>query len=99
MSLTDWFHDGLGSPIGTLVSIEASNLQTSLTPGGLLAAWMRLAWTLEPEFEPIGDQAKASAILRADDTGGRIEGQACWLWCQEAPKPSHPEALPTRPPK
>ncbi len=81
ISLTAWFHYGLGITINSIVSILAGHLHTKLTPGGLLAAWMRMAWILEPWYDEIGTQAKNSAVLHADETGWRVEGQTCWLWC------------------
>jgi hypothetical protein len=81
ISLTAWFHYGLGITINSVVSILACHLQTKLTPGGLLAAWMRVAVLLEPWYDQIGEQAKKAAVLHADETGWRIEGQTCWLWC------------------
>ncbi len=81
ISLTAWFHYGLGITINSIVSILACHLQTKLTPGGLLAAWIRVAALLEPWYDQIGEQTKKAAVLHADETGWRIEGQTCWLWC------------------
>ncbi len=81
ISLTAWFHYGLGITIHSIVSIRVCPLQTKLTPGGLLAAWIRVAALLEPGYDPIGEQAKKAAVLHADETGWRIEGQTCGLWC------------------
>ena len=81
ISLTAWFHYGLGITISSILSILTYHLQTKLTSGGLLAAWMRTAVILEPWYDQIGEQAKTAAVLHADETGWRIEGQTCWLWC------------------
>ncbi len=81
ISLTAWFHYGLGITISSILSILAHHLQTKLTSGGLLAAWIRVATLLEPWYDQIGEQAKKAAVLHADETGWRIEGQTCWLWC------------------
>lgn len=81
ISLTAWFHYGLGITISSILSILTYHLQTRLTPGGLLAAWMRVANILEPWYDEIGTQARNSAVLHADETGWRVEGQTCWLWC------------------
>jgi len=81
ISLTAWFHYGLGITINSILSILAYHLQTKLTSGGLVAAWMRVAIILEPWYDQIGEQAKKAAVLHADETGWRIEGQTCWLWC------------------
>ena len=81
VALTSWFHYGLGITISQVVSILQYHLHTKLTPGGLVAMWLRLAWILEPWYDEIGRQARASAVLHADETGWRVEGQTCWLWC------------------
>ncbi len=81
ISLTAWFHYGLGITINSIISILDHHLQTKLTSGGLLAAWIRTAGILEPWYDQIGVQAKKSAVLHGDETGWRIEGQTCWLWC------------------
>ncbi|MHC4611833.1 MAG: IS66 family transposase [Planctomycetota bacterium] len=81
IGLTAWFHYGLGITINSIISILAYHLQTKLTSGGLVAAWMRVATILEPWYDQIGEQAKSAAVLHADETGWRIEGQTCWLWC------------------
>ena len=81
VALTSWFHYGLGITINQVVSILQYHLHTQLTPGGLVAMWLRLALILEPWYDEIGRQARASAVLHADETGWRVEGQTCWLWC------------------
>ena len=80
IALTAWFHYGLGITISSIISILTHHLQTKLTSGSLLAAWMRTAVILEPWYDQIGEQAKKAAVLHADETGWRIEGQTCWLW-------------------
>lgn len=81
IALTGWFHYGLGITIDHIVELLAGHLQTRLTPGGLVDAWRRLAEVLEGWYEQIGEQARSSARLHADETGWRVEGQTHWLWC------------------
>jgi len=81
VSLTGWFHYGLGITIDQIVKILGCHLQTKLTPGGLIQAWHRLGDALLPWYETIGEQAKTSAHLHADETGWRVNGQTHWLWC------------------
>ena len=81
IALTSWFHYGLGITIDQIVDILDHHLQTKLTPGGLIDAWRRLAEVLEAWYEQIGQQAKKSAHLHADETGWRVNGQTHWLWC------------------
>jgi len=81
ISFTSWCHYGLGVTIDQLVDILQYHLQTKLSAGGLIAAWRRLADILTPWYEQIGEEAKRSAYLHADETGWRVRGRTCWLWC------------------
>jgi hypothetical protein len=81
ISLTSWFHYGLGITIDQIVDILDFHLQTKLTPGGLINAWQRLSEVLLAWYEQIAEEAKKSAYLHADETGWRVNGQGCWLWC------------------
>jgi len=81
ISLTSWFHYGLGVTIDQIIDILSYHLQTELTPGGLINAWQRLSEILLAWYEQIAEEAKNSAYLHADETGWRINGQGCWLWC------------------
>ncbi len=81
ISLTSWFHYGLGVTIDQIIDILSYHLQTELTPGGLINAWRRLGEILLAWYEQIAEEAKNSAYLHADETGWRVNGQGCWLWC------------------
>ena len=81
IALSSWFHYGLGVTIGQVRDILGSHLHTDITAGGLLAGWHRLAETLFPWYEQIGREARAGAVLHADETGWRVDGQTHWLWC------------------
>ena len=81
ISFTGWCHYGLGVTIDQQVDILQYHLQLRLSAGGLIAAWQRLAEILTPWYEQIGDQARKSAYLHADETGWRVQGRTCWLWC------------------
>jgi len=81
VSLSSWFHYGLGVTIAQVIDILSHHLQTRITPGGLVDAWQRLAAVLADWYEQIAEQARKSAVLHADETGWRVNGQTCWLWC------------------
>lgn len=81
VALTAWFHYGLGITIEQVVQILSSHLQTKVTPGGMVGAWQRLAMILLVWYEQIGQEARHSATLHADETGWRVAGQTHWLWC------------------
>lgn len=76
-----WCHYGLGVTIDQLIDILQFHLQTRLSAGGLVDIWQRTAGILTPWYEQIAEQAKQSAHLHADETGWRVQGQTCWLWC------------------
>jgi transposase len=81
VALSSWFHYGLGVTIGQTRDILASHLHTDITAGGLVDGWRRLAEALFPWYEQIAQQARAGAVLHADETGWRVDGQTHWLWC------------------
>lgn len=81
MALSSWFHYGLGITIGQVRDILDHHLQTQITAGGLIDGWRRLAECLFPWYEQIADEARAGAVLHADETGWRVDGQTHWLWC------------------
>ena len=81
VALSSWFHYGLGITLGQVRDILSSHLHTGITAGGLLDGWHRLAQTLYPWYEQIAADARNSAVLHADETGWRVDGQTYWLWC------------------
>jgi len=81
VALSSWFHYGLGVTLGQVRDILGSHLHTNITAGGLLDGWQRLAQTMFPWYEQIGREARAGAVLHADETGWRVDGDTYWLWC------------------
>ena len=81
VALTAWLHYGLGVTIDQIVDVLGDHLHTKLSRGGLVAAWQRLATLLQEWYEQIAREAKDSAVLHADETGWRVNGQGYWLWC------------------
>lgn len=81
VALTSWFHYGLGVTIAQVIDILGYHLQTRLTPGGLVDAWRRLSFVLKEWYEQIAEEARRSAVLHADETSWRVNGQTHWLWC------------------
>ena len=80
-TLTSWLHYGLGVTIEQVREILGYHLQTRLSAGGLVAMWRRVARIFEPWYEQIAGEARKSAVLHADETGWRVNGQTYWLWC------------------
>ena len=81
VALTSWLHYGLGLSISQTQELAFCQFRTHLSAGGLAAAWQRLAEVLEPWYIQIGEQARSSALLHADETGWRMNGKTWWLWC------------------
>jgi len=81
VAMTAWLHYGLGVTLDQIVDILGYHLHTSLTAGGLIDTWRRLAAILESWYEQIAKEAIKSAVLHADETGWRTNGQPRWLWC------------------
>jgi len=81
VGLTSWLHYGLGLSIGQVRELALCQFQTHLSAGGLVAAWQRLATIIEPWYVQLAEQARASAVLHADETGWRMNGRTWWLWC------------------
>ncbi len=81
VSLTGWLHYGIGVSIGQVLELVGIHLHTHLSAGGLISCWHRLGEVLAPWHEQIADAARAGAVLHADETGWRVNGQTHWLWC------------------
>lgn len=81
VSFASWCHYGLGVTLDQLIDLLQYHLRTRLSAGGLVAAWQRLAEVLTPWYQQLAEEAKRSAYLHADETGWRVQGQTCWLWC------------------
>jgi transposase len=81
LALTSWLHYGLGLSIEQVRELVLYQFRTRLSAGGLVAAWQRVAEVFVPWYERIGEDLKASAVLHADETGWRMNGQTWWLWC------------------
>ena len=76
-----WLHYGLGIVTTKVTRILNATAQFQVTASGLLQAWQRLAETLKSVYAEIGAEAQASAVLYADETGWRVNGEPFWLHC------------------
>ena len=81
LALSTWLHYGLGVTTSQVVEVFTGHLQLTLTPGGLLQMWHRLADVLAPWYEQIRRCCLDAGVLHADETGWRVEGKTWWLWC------------------
>ncbi len=71
VSLSSWFHYGLGITVSQVQDILNHHLHTTITPGGLIHSRQRPAEVMAPWYEEIGRQARSSTYLHADAEGDR----------------------------
>ncbi len=79
--LTAWLHYALGNTLSQIVEVFNFHLQMTVTPGGVMQMWQRLAEILYPWYEQIRQEALHSAVLHGDESGWRVNGRTHWLWC------------------
>ena len=85
-ALSAWLHYGLGHSLSQIASVLDTTFQHTVSAGGLLHGWSRLAMIFEPWYHRIADLACESSVLHADETGHRVAGQTRWLWCFATPE-------------
>lgn len=78
---TAWLHYMVGISIHNLLKMLNYLHGFPISAGGLVQGWQRLAKLLKPEYGKIGQKARDSAVLNADETGWRLNGITRWLWC------------------
>jgi transposase len=78
---TAWLHYLVGMSVSNIVKLLGIVADFSITAGGLTQAWKNLATSLEPLYDDIGQKVRNAAVLHADETGWRINGNTHWLWC------------------
>jgi transposase len=76
-----WLHYGAGVTLSQVRDVFASHLQMGLSEGGLCEMWKRLAVLLLAWYQRLQQEALDSAVLHADETGWRVNGETHWLWC------------------
>ncbi len=81
VALTAWLHYGLGTTLSQILAVLGHALHFTLTEGGLVDAWGRLAAILKPWYDAIAQEVKGAGTLHADETGWRVAGRTVWLWC------------------
>jgi hypothetical protein len=84
-ALSAWLHYGLGNSLSQIASVFDTAFRHTVSEGGLIHGWQRIAMIVEPWYHQIADQACASGVLHADETGHRVAGETRWLWCFATP--------------
>jgi len=79
--LSAWLHYLLGVTLAQILDVFNFHLHFKLTAGGLVQMWRRLREILFAWYLEIQTPALSSAVLHADETGWRVNGQTHWLWC------------------
>lgn len=94
--LSSWLHYGLGQSLSQIVSVFDSLFHFPISAGGLTQQWARIGAIFAPWYEQIAEEARAGAVLHADETGWRVAGRTHWLWCFTNPSLSYYVIDPSR---
>jgi hypothetical protein len=78
---TAWLHYLIGISVNNLTKMVNIFANFKVSAGGLTQAWKNLALRLEEDYNEIRRKIYHSAVLHADETGWRINGDTFWLWC------------------
>lgn len=69
-------------PVPKIVRLLREEQGFIVTEGGLVAAWRLLTEILVvAEYDRILVRIRQAGVLWADETGWRVNGASCWLWC------------------
>lgn len=79
--MTAYMHYAMGTTVSNVLDWLKTFSSFEFSAGGLAGAWARLAQTLDPTYEEIRRKARESPVIHADETGWRVMGKTCWLWC------------------
>jgi len=94
--LSSWLHYGLGQSLSQIISVFDSLFHFPISAGALTQQWARIAALFAPWYEQIAEEARAGAVLHADETGWRVAGRTHWLWCFANPTVSYYVIDPSR---
>jgi transposase len=79
--LSAWLHFALGNTISQILEVFNFHLQFMMSKGGLVQMWHRLADIFWAWYTEIMEDIQKVGVLHGDETGWRVNGQTCWLWC------------------
>jgi hypothetical protein len=79
--LSAWLHFALGATLSQILAVFNFHLQFTMSAGGLVQMWHRLADILWAWYEEITQDIQKAGVLHGDETGWRVNGKTHWLWC------------------
>jgi len=85
MALIGYLSETLRLPLAVIKSYLATVHGLEISEGALVALRDALAQKLEPEVEALQAQVRSSAIVHADETGWRENGQNGYVWVFSTP--------------
>lgn len=80
LGLTTEMKHALGVPYRKVCWVLAQAFGFSASPGGLSRAGQRLADKADPTYEQLMFSLRQQAVVCADETGWKIDGDRAWLW-------------------
>jgi len=81
LCLTAYWHYALGMTTAQILETLNYHLHFKLSKGGLIQKWHQFRIILLVWYETLAAEIQQSAVLHADETGWRVNGQTHWLWC------------------
>lgn len=80
LGLAAYLNKQLGLTMRKTVALLDEQFGLRITPGGLSQALDRIADRLQPAFDDLCAQVRASGAIHADETSWWVEGAIAWLW-------------------
>jgi len=80
LGLAAYLNKQLGLTTRKTVALLDEQFGLRITPGGLCQALARIADRLQPAFDELCAQVRASGAIHADETSWWVAGSIAWLW-------------------
>ena len=86
LGLAAYLNKQLGLSMRKTAALLDEQFGLRITPGGLSQALARIADRLQPAFDDLCAQMRASEAIHADETSWWVDGASAWLWVFTNPK-------------